>query len=103
MPTATRKRRRAKPRRTKATAAPHTKDTYHVIGPDGSEIPTREVTQTYSAFALGHAQKLALDVFTEPVALIVQRRSLFGPPADIYRVTRDEDKGVTTTTLALED
>jgi hypothetical protein len=48
------------------------------------------------------AQRMA-EKHTEPATLYVERRSLFGPAAKLYRVSRDEHGIVTTTTVNAED
>lgn len=98
---ATKTRRRRK-KKTADEYVPAVRDTYHVLGPDG-EIPTRPLTQTHPMFALTKAQMIALDEYREPAVLTVQRRALFGPPVDLFRVTRDEEGVVYTKTITNED
>ena len=52
--------------------------------------------------ALIVTQRLA-ELAGAEVELTIERRDLFGPPAPLYRVVRDEDGTVTTFTISEED
>ena len=91
--TATKTRRR----RSKTPAAPKLGKTTWAILADGATL--RE--NSYGAGAtLALAQRLAM----EHVELRVERRDLFGAPAHLYTVRRDEETGtITTEIISSED
>lgn len=74
------------------------RDTFHVLGPAG-ELAVKGA----AAHAMVTAQERAMRAFTDPVTLTVERRSLFGPAATLYRVTRAQDGTIYTTTITTED
>jgi hypothetical protein len=76
------------------------KTTWAIMRPDGTAL--RE--NSYGASAtLAMAQHL-IQRPEHPAELTVERRDLFGPPATLYRVTRDEDSGIIrSTTISRED
>lgn len=86
------------PRKRKRTSDLAARDTFHVIGPQG-ELAVKGA----APHALVTAHERALRTFTEPVTLTVERRSLFGPAAQLYRVVRDEDGSITTHTIQSVD
>jgi hypothetical protein len=71
------------------------RDTYRVVGAD---VPA----QAWAAVALTRAQTAALNA-TDPITLTVCRDSLFGAPAELYRVVRTEDGVVLTFTVDQQD
>lgn len=85
------------PRR-RSNTVPAGRDTFHIVGP-GGETPH---VKPEASHALNIAQRLA-EATCEPVTLYVERRSVLGPKATLYRVDRDEDGTVVTTTISRED
>ena len=75
------------------------RDSYHVLGMPGVTV---ELTKSAAAHALNVAQRCA-EGHDEPITLTVERRSLFGPKAQLDRVVRDEHGTVYTSTLNAED
>ena len=86
------------PRKKKKPAVAAGRDTFIVLGPGG----TVDCTKGAAPHALNVAQRLA-EKHTEPATLYVERRSLFGPATQLYRVVRDEHGTVFTTTLNAVD
>lgn len=88
-------------RRRRTTSAPPVpgKTSWVILNVNGDVL--RE-TGYGAAVTLKLAQARALDQ-DDPVTYTVERRDLFGPPALLYRVDRDEDGIVLTTTISEED
>lgn len=83
------------PRKTKRTSTLAGRDTYHVLGPAGEELAVKGE----AAHAMTTAQERAMRNFADTATLTVERRSLFGPPAELYRVVRTEDGAILTYTI----
>lgn len=79
------------------------KDTFHVLDPKGVQIAVKGSASPIApgAQALNVAQRAA-EQYDKPVVLTVERRTLFGDPVVLYRVTRDEH-GVVFTNASRED
>lgn len=79
------------------------KDTFHVIDPTGVVIITKGEASPIApgAHALVTAHRVA-EQYGKPVVLTVERRTLFGPAVQLYRVTRTED-GTVFTNASHED
>lgn len=86
------------PRKKRATSTLAARDTFHVIGPQGELAVKGEAPH-----ALVTAQERAMRNFAAPVELIVERRSLFGPAAQLYSVTRTELGHIHTRTIESVD
>lgn len=69
------------------------RDTYHVMS-GGSQLAVKGAAP--HALVTGH--RIA-ERAPEPIVLNITRRSLFGPEAVLYVVTRDEDGRVWTNTI----
>lgn len=87
-------------RRKKSDDTLAAKDTFHVLDPAGIEI---KVTGYGPKVGLLLAMERAQRDFDKPVALTVERRSLFGPATPLYRVERDEHGNVKAFTLEAQD
>lgn len=74
------------------------RDTFHVVGPAGDLA-----VKGAAAHALVAAQERAQRNYADTVELIVERRSLFGPAAKLYRVERTESGDVLTYTIESVD
>jgi hypothetical protein len=81
----------------KKTGTLAARDTYHVLGPQG-ELAVKGAAPHALVTAQGRAQRMDGEV-----TLTVERRSLFGPSATLYRVVRTEDGTVYTSTINAED
>jgi hypothetical protein len=74
------------------------RDTFHVVGPPGFEI-----VKGAAAHALNRAQRFLEVSMNRPFTLYVERRSVIGPSAKLYRVDRLKDGSVVTTTIESVD
>lgn len=91
------------PRTKRATSNLAARDTFHVVGPSGDlAVKGPAGPQAPGALALVTAQGRALK-WGAPIEFTVERRTLFGPPATLYRVVRDEDGTIKTYTINAED
>lgn len=86
-------------RRRKPQPEPLGSTTFHGLDEMGGEIIP---PKPHPMFALTSTQTFALNGPDEGV-YTVERRTLFGPPTQLYRVTRTEDGAVHTLTLTKED
>ena len=84
--------------RTKKSSTLAARDTYHVVGPSGSDLDVKGEAPHALVVAQGRAERWGSEV-----TLTVERRSLFGPSAMLYRVDRTSDGMVYTTTTNAED
>jgi len=94
--TATRRRGR------KAPAAPTGKDTFEVWGTNADGVSVVLAEKGAAPHALVVAQRFA-ELAEDEAEFHVQRRSLFGPRAHLYRVARHEDGTVFTHTINHDD
>lgn len=83
--------------RTQKSSTLAARDTYHVVGPTG-ELAVKGEAPHALVVAQGRAERWGSEV-----TLTVERRSLFGPVAKLYRVDRTQDGAVYTTTTNAED
>jgi hypothetical protein len=74
------------------------KDAFYVLTTNGAQIAVKGA----APHALNIAQRTA-EMGTEPIVLTVERRSLFGPRVEIFRVTRVTTGDVFTNIVELED
>lgn len=89
----TRRRRRAAPK-----PPPLGKTTWAIV------TPTQRETLRENSYGPGATLALAQRLAMEHVELRVERRDLFGPPAHLYTVRRDEETGtITTEIISSED
>jgi hypothetical protein len=85
-------------RKTKSTSVLAARDTYHVVGPEGDLA-----VKGAAPHALVTAHERAMRQYMGAVTLTVERRTVFGPRAPLYRVVRDEHGTIYTQTLSVED
>jgi hypothetical protein len=85
--------------RAKKGTVPVGNEAYRVLTEDGREIAIKGM----KSLALLAAQERAQRDYTEPVKLVVERRTLFGAPVILYRVVRDEDGVIHSATINAVD
>lgn len=90
--TKTRRRRAPKP-------APLGKTTWAILTPTGDTL--RENSYGPGAILALAQQLVSRD--ENPSELTVERRDLFGPPARLYRVVRDDETGFVSTAILSEE
>lgn len=87
------------PRKRKKPAAPAGRDTYHVMLGDVEVKVTGHGPKVCLLLAEEYLQRQAAD----ETEVIVERRTLLGPAAPLYRVVRDEHGNVQAFTLDAQD